>query len=274
MTIVFSYTWRLILTAAVLLYTLTPFAYADHSWGNYHWATSGSSFVVPVGDSVTASWDVYLDEAIADWSDSAVLDLHEVAGMNVLRPKTCKPVAGRIEACNAKYGNNSWLGIAQIWVSGSHITQATAKMNDTYFTQAYYNTPAWKRLVMCQEVAHGFGLDHQDEVFNNTNLGSCMDYTNNPDGGAGGASAVDPSNEHPNVHDYEQLDIMYAHNDVAQTTPQTNASGNYDEPSAWGRGVAKDASGKENLFERDLGNGQKLITHVFWVEERAKDSHR
>ena len=55
-------------------------------------------------------------------------------------------------------------------------------MNDSYFNTAKYNTPAWRRLVMCQEVTHDFGLDHQDEIFNNANLGSCMDYTNDPDG--------------------------------------------------------------------------------------------
>ncbi len=33
---------------------------------------------------------------------------------------------------------------------------------------------------MCQEIGHDFGLDHQDENFNNPNLGTCMDYTNDP----------------------------------------------------------------------------------------------
>jgi predicted Zn-dependent protease len=60
-------------------------------------------------------------------------------------------------------------------VSGSHIVQGTTKVNDTYFNTATYNTRAWRQLVMCQEVGHTFGLDHQDETFNNPNLGSCMD---------------------------------------------------------------------------------------------------
>ena len=51
-------------------------------------------------------------------------------------------------------------------------------------------------MVMCQEVGHDFGLDHQDENFNNPNLGTCMDYTNDPS-----------TNQHPNAHDYEELDI-------------------------------------------------------------------
>jgi hypothetical protein len=36
-----------------------------------------------------------------------------------------------------------------------------------------------------------------------------MDYTNDPDGGPGGASNNDPDNEHPNNHDYTQLMSIY-----------------------------------------------------------------
>jgi len=83
-----------------------------------------------------------------------------------------------VEVCNAAYGTNGWLGVAQIWVSRRHIVQGTTKVNDTYFSTGKYNTPAWRQMVMCQEVGHTFGLVHQDENFNNTNLGTCMDYTN------------------------------------------------------------------------------------------------
>ena len=52
------------------------------------------------------------------------------------------PTAGRMEVCNGSYGSTGWLGIAQIWLtSGSHITQATTKLNDTYFDTPAYNTP-------------------------------------------------------------------------------------------------------------------------------------
>ena len=104
------------------------------------------------------------------------------------------------------YGNNGWLGIAQIWASGSHITQGVVKLNDTYFNTPTYDTGSWRQFVMCQEIGHTFGLDHQDENFNNANLGSCMDYTNNPS-----------SNQHPNTHDYDQLESIYSHVDGTTT---------------------------------------------------------
>jgi hypothetical protein len=257
---------------------LTAVTSANHSWGNYHWARTSNPFTLQVGDNVNSTWDPYLDEAISDWTASSVLNLVKVAGGT--RARQCKATSGRIEACNASYGNNGWLGIAQIWISGSHITQAITKVNDTYFNTAQYNTPAWRRLVMCQEIAHDFGLDHQDENFNNANLGSCMDYTNDPDGGAGGASNNDPSNEHPNSHDYNQLATIYGHTDSSSTVGQTifghqDAIGqappamndmDFDGPRQWGRLIRSSPQGRVQLYVLDFGNGHKVFTHVLWAD--------
>lgn len=242
----------------VMVFAANP-AEATHSWGNYHWARSSNPVALSVGDSVSAAWDGYLDTTISDWNVSSVMALTKVPGL--ANPKNCKPTAGRIEVCNSKYGRNGWLGIAQIWASGDHITQAVSKMNDTYFTTAKYNTPAWRQLVMCQEIAHDFGLDHQDEAFTNPNLGSCMDYTNTPSG--------PPSNEHPNVHDYEQLDLLYGHLEAAATASEERTGRNaadLSDPKEWGKEIRKDAAGRGSLYERDLGRGKKLITHVLWVD--------
>lgn len=40
--------------------------------------------------------------------------------------------------------SDRWLGVAQVWVSGAHITHGTVKGNDTYFLTVAYNTPAWR----------------------------------------------------------------------------------------------------------------------------------
>jgi len=248
---------------------------AHHAWGNYHWARTSNPFTLLVGDNVTAQWESYLNTAISDWSASTVLNLRNVSG--TAKGKNCRPTAGRIEACNSTYGNTGWLGVAQIWASGNHITQAVTKLNDTYFNTATYNTPAWRRLVMCQEIAHDFGLDHQDEAFGPPNLGSCMDYTNDPDGGG----AYGPSNEHPDAHDYEMLDIIYEHTDTT-TTVGTLASVNgapaainerdLDNPGQWGRLVRSSRNGRVQVYELDLGKGHKVLTHVFWADPQA-DAH-
>ena len=266
-----------ILTRAALLFGLVVVvsvagsAYASHSWGNYHWARTANPFTLKTVDSVTSTWDAYLDTAISDWSASSVLNLTKEAGLiGSSDRKRCKPIAGKIRACNQTYGKNGWLGLAQIWASGSHITQATTKVNDTYFNTATYNTPAWKRLVMCQEIAHDFGLAHQNEGFGAPNLGSCMDYTNDPDGGG----AYGPSNEHPNQHDYDQLVTIYTHLDSSTTIGQLvgKAFGlaradEVQNDEEWGEAVGHDASGRANEFVKYTGNGNRVVTHVFWVLE-------
>jgi hypothetical protein len=241
--------------AAAIAVTVVSTAFANHSWGKYHWARTANPFTLKVGDNVATGWDSYLNEAISDWSASSVLDLSKVAGGG---GSSCSPTAGRIEACSGNYGNTGWLGIAQIWVQRGtrgqvHITQATTSVNDYYFNQAQYNTPAWRRLVMCQEIAHDFGLDHQDENFNNANLGSCMDYTSDPDG--------PPSNEHPNQHDFDQLVKIYTHLDNTSTvfvgTPD-DLPGNAPPFSQASR-----ANGSHYVDR--LGGDRYLITHVFWT---------
>jgi hypothetical protein len=251
------------LTFALLLAATSD---AKHSWGKYHWGTTTVPFMLKVGDNVGSAWDSYLNEAIADWNGSTALNLQKVSGGTT--GAACQPTLGRIEACNAAYGTNGWLGIAQIWVTRTHITQALTKVNDSYFNTATYNTPAWRRLVMCQEIAHDFGLDHQDERFTNPNLGSCMDYTNNPLG--------PPSNEHPNAHDYAQLEKIYSHVHSSSTIgslPAKAASANLNRPSAWGQLVRSSAGGRVQVFERTLGPREKLITHVFWADPEH-DAHR
>jgi hypothetical protein len=242
-------------------------AQASHSWGGYHWARTSNPFTLKLGDNVSGTWDGHLAQASGDWSQSDVLNTTIVAGGT--RPKSCRPTSGRTEVCNASYGNNGWLGIAQIWITGgTHITQGTAKMNDYYFNQPRYNTDSWRQLVMCQEVAHTFGLDHQDETFDNPNLGTCMDYTSNPDG--------PPSNTAPNKHDFDELDTIYAHLDSVSTLDQSNsvppAANNIDwnHPGNWGQLMRSTNGGRTQVFEQDFGRGTRVISFVIWADDDAR----
>lgn len=238
-------------------------ASANHSWGGYHWARTANSFTLKLGDNVSNVWDQYLSLASGDWSLSEILDTTIVAGAT--SPKICKAVKGRVEVCNSKYGNNGWLGIASIWVSGSHIAQGVVKMNDTYFNTAKYNTSSWRQFVMCQEVGHTLGLDHQDENFSNSNLGTCMDYTNDPDG----SLYNQLSNLNPNQHDYDMLKTIYEHLDTSTTVAQPASSSfpdiNHSDPGAWGKEIRKSGDGRASLYELDLGKGRKVFTFVFWA---------
>jgi hypothetical protein len=251
-------------------------AYANHNWRKFHWARTSNPFTVKLGNNLSSGWSSYLTDASNDWSMSSVLDTQVVAG-GAGDPSKCNPTLGRVEVCNANYGSTGWLGIASIWASGSHITQGTVKNNDYYFNQARYNTPSWRRFVTCQEVGHTFGLDHQDERFNNTNLGTCMDYTNDPTGTAGTNGTL--NNEHPNQHDYDQLSLIYSHLDSSNTAGQSTAAANMppavldiiiEGPGQWGKLVRGSRAQGYSTYELDFGGGHKVITHVIW----ASDEHQ
>ena len=234
--------------------------FATHSWNGYHWVRTTAELTLPVGDNVDGTWDSYLVTANADWNKSTVINSPLVAGSTT--PRKCAAVAGTIQVCNAAYGRTGWLGIASISIVGGHISQGTTKVNDTYFTMAQYNNPSERALVMCQEIGHDYGLDHQDTNFATDNTNSCMDYTNLPAG-----------NEHPDAHDYQELTIIYNHlESVFAIGGGRGSSGMVvgDSPADWGRPVHFLSDGRADTFERIDGPGQKTVTHVFWADEGGR----
>ncbi len=248
------------------LLVLPVAASASHSWNGYHWARTANPFTLKLGDNLTSVWDPFLVTTSSDWTASSVLNTTIVAG--TANPRTCKATSGRVQVCNASYGSNGWLGIAGISVSGSHITAGYVKLNDTYFNTAQYNTPAWRNLVTCQEVGHTLGLDHQDEDFGNPNLGTCMDYSNDP-----------TSNQHPNTHDYDQLVSIYSHLDSTTTVglsrlsqaifekqPPAMSQIDFAGPQQWGKIIEISKDGRTSVHMLDFGHGHKVFHFVIWAE--------
>ena len=244
----------------VAVAVLAGVAFANHSWNGYHWARTSNPFKLKLGDNVTSVWDSYLATSSSDWSKSTVLDTSIVAGQ-AGNARRCSPTSGRVEVCNTTYGNNGWLGVAGISVSGKHITQGYVKLNDTYFNTAKYNTPAWRNLVMCQEIGHTLGLGHNDEDFNTTN-GTCMDYSNNPE-----------PNQHPDSHDYAMLEEIYKHLDstttvgasVANAAPPAMRNLVLQSVDQWGPVVSVARDGHQTAHVQDFGNGHRVITFVTWT---------
>src|SRR6266542_2944943 len=171
---------------------LAPAASATHFWGDYHWARSNNPFAVNVNNHST-TYAANVTTAISDWNSSSVLDVAAGSGQR------------QTDVYSGDYGPNGWVGLASISLdSTNHILGGSVYMNDYYLNQSTYST--WKQFVACQEIGHTFGLDHQDTNFYNTNLGTCMDYSLNPQGG-GKNGTLD--NEHPNQGDYDQLSCIY-----------------------------------------------------------------
>lgn len=122
---------------------------------------------------------------------------------------------------------------------------------------------------MCQEVGHTFGLNHQDETFSNPNLGSCMDYTNDPS-----------TNQHPNQHDYNQLVTIYGHTDRTDSyttqfagIPAPRSGANNDDEDFGTPTGKKDSHGRDILFVKPAAGGQTLYTWVNWAGHGNSDKH-
>jgi len=257
-----------ICAGAVACGVIAASAFATHSWGDYHWARTTTPFTLQLGNNMSADWKPYLERASSDWNSTStpVIITAIVAGRSNRR---CSAVAGTTQVCNGKYGNNGWLGLATIYISGGeHITQGSAKMNDTYFTTAKYNNPNEKQHVVCQEVAHTFGLDHQSTDGSSQN--TCMDYFSNT-----GANASSTASIHPNAHDFEELNIIYEHRDSTSTvaTLSTTEAARPDEvtenPLTWGSLVRQSPNGRSSVYQQFHHDGSMSLTHVYWTEETA-----
>ena len=228
---------------------VTSVAFATHSWNNYHWARTTSSFTLKVIDNVNGPWQAVLQDAVNNWSTSNVLNLTIVAGDDSTRArKQCRAVAGHIKVCNAAYGLNGWLGLASINLdSQGHISQGTSKMNDSYSS---YWTPEERNHVMCQEIGHDFGLGHTSE--DGSSQGTCMDYSS------------DPSSQWPNQHDYDMLAQIYAHLD------------SYNSYNASSAAAASSASNAADFGNDNVPMGLLVHKHEryeTWVAAAADGSY-
>ena len=259
--------WVCALTVIMATYALVPTpTVASHSWSG-HWQRKSSAIrYIPVRRMHSSTWLTRFNTAMTDWRKSQMTKIRPVLNTTGGASNTCPPALDKITSCDGTYGNTGWLGLATVWryVSGGHIAQGTSKVNNTYFKMAQYNTTAYRQFVICQEIGHNFGLGHVNEVFNNANTGSCMDYTNDPDGGAGGGSSSDPNNMHPNAHDYALVNSR--HNHIGSILPgfapakdveMSAAVASYSPMriSEMGRLVHRSTGGHLEQYEMNFGNG-------------------
>ena len=265
------------LTTLLALLLTSPLSFADHSWGNYHWARTTSSFDLIVVNSTTDDWDGYVSASIADWSLSSKVNMIDVYGStNNKTRRRCKSTSGQLRICNLAYGSTGRLGIAGISIDGQgHIVSGYTKLNDTYFSLSNYNNDEWKQSVTCQELGHNLGLDHQDEDFNNAPVlpETCMDYQAQP-------------GPMPNAHDYEQLESIYGHqtdsydsyDTGAVDSEDTEGGGTCNSPpgkgcnkaganNAVGWGISLGRRGNAETFIRIDNDGIRHLTHVTWAIE-------
>ncbi len=225
---------------------------ADHRWNDYHWASKTSTINLKVIDSTTAEWDQELNNSLHAWSrlTSPFIFTIDSANDRSKTRKRCNMVSGQMRVCNASYGRNGWLGMASINLNSSgHISQGTAKLNDSYASSW---TAEMKNHVMCQEIGHVFGLGHTSE--DGSSQGTCMDYSQSED------------SQWPNSHDYQLLMDMYEH---------LEDNNSYDDGTAANtdgkcKGGPRRCGSSKGNFE--YGKGHKIISkdkYEVWIQPEA-----
>ena len=257
----------------------------------YHWFAGDGKVARAVGDNLTGVWrdENLLNGAIAQWNGSPVVDLKKSNGRSSCKQDTIG-IHGRIEVCNRNYGGTlpeSALGIGRIVWKGEHIHQGVVLLDDFYFQTkgSVYNTPAWRKMVICQELGHTLGLTatgflkndpltHRDTTSGNKNLGTCLDYTNHPEGGS--ISPDEPGNLQPDKEDFRQLDAIYDHKDDINNI--FNRQSPFDDrflkvkpsPNNMGRLILSSPDGRVKIYEKDYGQGRKITTHVLRAPKKNR----
>jgi hypothetical protein len=135
-----------------------------------------------------ASGGTQAANAISDWHNMTILNFNYVSS------------GEEIYVFNANSGATGWGGLASITnYSGCNIIRATAQVNTYYFSASSLSA----RGVHCQEIGHGFGLDHSND-------GGCM----------GGGYWYSISNAYrPVTYNVNFVANMYANRDVNPNHP-------------------------------------------------------
>lgn len=254
----------LVVTLGALWLAVTPaVGNAGHSWNGYHWSRSANPVTLPLVDSTVKvdevlDWPGYLSAVSVDWSKSTVLDTSLTPGDTQFASRVlCLPDAGTIRACNAENPNVLWLGLATVWLDGKHITRASSQVNDTWFKTSFFRDKHAARHVLCQEVGHTLGLDHQYAA-------TCMDDIN---------GLKDPAYVSPNAHDYHELETIYKHLDGSGGNPpnkggkknQNNAGGPHQRQDGYhGEGPRHYPGHTETYISHE--NGTIVLRVITWAQ--------
>ncbi len=180
----------------LLIAGLAGSAAQAHQWGC--WSQADRNIRIR-----NASGGAQADAAISDWHNMTILNFSYVSS------------GEEIYVFNANSGATGWGGLARITnYSGCTILRATAQVNTYYFSGS--STSA--RGVHCQEIGHGFGLDHSND-------GGCM---------GGGYWYSIATAYRPVTHNVNDVGTMYANKHSDGDTPLLHANW-YHNPRTLGQ---------------------------------------
>jgi hypothetical protein len=153
--------WSSVLVASLVV-GFTTTSVASHYWGQWKYADAYINYY----NGATGNYYTHFqEEALLDlngWNRYTDVHLTQVGSAGT---------TDHINAYSGFYGNNGWLGIAEILqYSGWTVKEGRCRLNRSYLDFGYSSTNI--KHVACQEVGHLFGLGH-----NHNSNATCMnDY--------------------------------------------------------------------------------------------------
>lgn len=169
-------------------------ASANNSWSVYHWPSNNLS---PTVVDLTRNDPLYdVSAGVQEWA---------ILGTPI------QPVVSTSRKSNVtvKVGFSwAWLGLARIYIDEEgHISKGEVLLNSQLLSR--YG-PAVADHVLCQELGHVWGLDH-----NRTEFDTCMNDS----------ALLSSTAPYPNLHDAEQLNLIYDHTDVVPDSGDDESGG-------------------------------------------------
>jgi hypothetical protein len=125
---------------------------------------------------------------------------------------------------------------------------------------------------MCHEIGHGFGLPHRDEIPNNPDLGSCLDYTYRFENNINPDSSVDFDNlknlygvigNRRRTLQVEDGDGVIFNDAIFRTRNWSHENGRMLYQSE-----------RHQVYENDLGGGLRVVTTLLLAEKASKEDVR
>ncbi len=215
--------------ATLGLLTVATVASADHAWSVYHWPSDNLSPTV-VDRTTSPLYDV--PAGVLEWANLGTSIQPQMATTNK---------KGDIKVKESVISSTSYLGLAGVYLDDDgHITRAEIVLNTRLMVELFGPDPRdIADHVLCQEIGHVLGLDHNRVNDSSPDDDTCM---NDSRATLGLYMA-------PNAHDTAQLNVIYDHSDAI---------------SDGGEG-GPDCSKSPNAKKCRSGNGQWITVHVFWA---------
>jgi hypothetical protein len=113
------------------------------------WPSNGAGLEVEIVNALSKELDVIFDSVTSDW------DLGNPDGVTLFTQKEgqdagCKPISGKIKACNGDYGGTKWRGSTDTMLnSDGEIESSTVRLNNFYLVPD--TRGAWQ-YTLCHEI--------------------------------------------------------------------------------------------------------------------------